>query len=95
MQCLEYEFKEVLTMVVLWTGSPRFPKGDTSGGSQGRGWLLASLSWLKIEYFEMGVELLSSSGWQVCPLGQGGPGLIKWHAQSHCAEPQSLCAEQP
>jgi hypothetical protein len=83
-------------MVVLWTGgSLRFPREDTSGNSPGRGWLLASLSWLKIEYFEMGVELLSSSGWQVCPLGQGGPGLIKWHAQSHCAEPQSLCAEQP
>jgi hypothetical protein len=85
MQCLEYEFEEVLTMVVLWTGSPRFPKGDTSGGSQGRGWLLASLSWLNIECFEMGVELLGS-GWQVCQLGHGGPGLIGCHAHSHCAE---------
>lgn len=56
-----YEFEDVLTMVVLWTGgSLGFPRGDTDGNSPGRGWLLASLSWLNIEYFEMVVELLGS-----------------------------------
>lgn len=59
-----YELEDFFTMVVLWTGgSLRFPRGDTSGNSSGRGWLLASLSWLNIEYFEIGVKLLGSSWW--------------------------------